>query len=156
MSDTGRIAEAVAEVGSDAYRTIEALRARAEAAEQQNAEMQIAINDMRVMSGAQEIELLRAENNRLKAQLERMRCPQCDTLRLELGEMRARAEAAEADARRGRFVVDRAQWRRSVDEHDVRRSWLFVQVADHADLSCKAARASALDAAIAALGLEGE
>lgn len=54
----------------------------------------------------------------------------------------------EKQARRARHVVDFAQWHRDDSEHDGHRTWLCVRVADHADLSCKALREDALDAAI--------
>lgn len=54
------------------------------------------------------------------------------------------------DVRRGRFIVDNGEWRCHEDPRDGKRTWLSVRVAADADLSCKAMRGSALDAAIQA------
>lgn len=62
--------------------------------------------------------------------------------------MQRTMEEQKVDARRGRFIVDNGEWRYLDDEREDRQTWLCVQVAPDADLSCKAMRASEMDAAI--------
>lgn len=59
-------------------------------------------------------------------------------------------------AQRGRFVVDHGESHRSENERDGQRTWLCARVADDASLSCQAARADALDAAIRQLSERGD
>ncbi len=68
--------------------------------------------------------------------------------------MQSTLDAQKADARRGRFAVERGEWRRHDDDQDGLRTWLCLRVSDHADLSCKGTRALALDAAIRAAEIE--
>lgn len=53
-------------------------------------------------------------------------------------------DSGEADARRGRYVVQNAEWRRNEG-----RTYLMVRVPGGSDLSCVATRERALDAVIA-------
>lgn len=62
--------------------------------------------------------------------------------------MQATMDEQKPDVRRGRFIVDNGEWRTREDGREGHRTWLCVRVADHADLSCKALRASELDDAI--------
>lgn len=58
-------------------------------------------------------------------------------------------DAQAADVRRGKYVVENAEWRTLNDEQDGLRTWLSVRVKDGANLDCKAFRALALDEVIA-------
>lgn len=61
----------------------------------------------------------------------------------------AQVAAMQADARRGKHLVDNAEWRTLENEQGGTRTWLSVQVRGGADLSCKAFRALAVDEVIA-------
>lgn len=72
------------------------------------------------------------------------RCNDCWQAQIDAAVARER-EAQSRDATRGRFVVENAAWHR-----DEGRTFLVVEVAVGADLSCVALREDALDAAIRA------
>lgn len=70
----------------------------------------------------------------------------CDMER-QRDELRERAQRAEADAERGRYMIANAAWHRS-DDHDGRYASMVIQLPYEADLSCCATREAAIDAAM--------
>ena len=67
-------------------------------------------------------------------------------LRAELAAKNAECEALREDAERGRWMVERGSWMRSDEGHT--HLYFMVRVADNADLSCRATREDAIDAAM--------
>jgi len=72
----------------------------------------------------------------------------------EIGRLRAEVEALRADAERWRYINERnGEWRRfEADGPDPAYSMLCVRLPYDADLSCRATREIAIDAARAAQG----
>ena len=76
---------------------------------------------------------------------------------VEIGRLRAEVEALRADAERWRYINERnGEWRRfEADGPDPAYSMLCVRLPYDADLSCRATREIAIDAARAAQGERG-